>query len=411
MQNECAFKIRRNLADAGCGERFIQQFLVLEQQRKRKEQYRLLSRHRSLLLEQLHHEQYKIDCLDFMVYSMQKEDNLQMEVHNMQETLVLSEKWDKTFPKSELVNHRKVTFHNRYGITLAGDLYEPKHYEGKLAAIAVCGPFGAVKEQASGLYAQTMAERGFLTLAFDPSFTGESGGQPRYMASPDINTEDFQAAVDFLSVQDNVDSQQIGIIGICGWGGLALNAAALDTRIKATVASTMYDMARVNANGYFDAEDSADARYAKKVALNAQRLEDYQNGAYALGGGVVDPLPEDAPFFVKDYHDYYKTKRGYHPRSLNSNNGWNTIGCMSFLNQPILRYSNEIRSACLLIHGEKAHSCYFSRDAYANMVEGNPYADNKELMIIPGAVHTDLYDKTDIIPFDKITEFFQKAMQ
>ncbi len=329
----------------------------------------------------------------------------------MEEKLVLTEEWDKTFPKSDKVAHRKVTFHNRYGITLAADLYEPKDAQGKLAAIAVCGPFGAVKEQSSGLYAQKMAEFGFLTIAFDPSFTGESGGQPRYMASPDINTEDFQAAVDFLSVQDNVDPDRIGIIGICGWGGMALNAAAIDTRIKATVASTMYDMTRVNAKGYFDAEDSADARYEKKKALNAQRLEDYRSGSYAAGGGVVDPLPEDAPFFVKDYHDYYKTKRGYHPRSLNSNNGWNVTGCMSFMNQPILRYSNEIRSAVLVIHGEKAHSCYFSRDAYEDMIKGNPYAYNKELMIIPGAVHTDLYDRMDVIPFGKITEFFRNEMK
>lgn len=329
----------------------------------------------------------------------------------MQEKLVLTEEWDKTFPKSDKVNHRKVTFHNRYGITLAADLYEPKDAEGKLAAIAVCGPFGAVKEQASGLYAQTMAERGFLTIAFDPSFTGESGGQPRYMASPDINTEDFQAAVDFLSVQDNVDPEKIGIIGICGWGGMALNTAALDTRVKAAVASTMYDMTRVNAKGYFDYEDSEGARYAKRQALNAQRIEDYKNGSYALGGGVVDPLPEDAPFFVKDYYDYYKTERGYHPRSLNSNGGWNVTGCMSFLNQPILKYSNEIRSAVLVIHGEKAHSCYFSGDAFADMVKDNPYADNKELMIIPDAVHTDLYDRTDIIPFGKMEEFFRNAME
>ena len=331
-------------------------------------------------------------------------------------TLTLTEEWDKTFPKSERVNHRKVAFHNRYGITLAADLYEPKNAAGRLAAIAVCGPFGAVKEQAAGLYAQTMAERGFLTLAFDPSFTGESGGEPRYMASPDINTEDFQAAVDFLSVQENVDPERIGIIGICGWGGMALNAAALDTRIKATVASTMYDMTRVNAKGYFDAEDSADARYEKKRALNAQRTADYRSGAYALAGGVVDPLPDDAPFFVKDYYDYYnyyKTPRGYHPRSLNSNNGWNVIGCMSFLNQPILQYVNEIRSAVLVMHGEKAHSCYFSRDAYAAMVKDNPYTDNKELLIIPDAVHTDLYDGggKDAIPFDKLETFFNEHLR
>ena len=326
------------------------------------------------------------------------------------EKLDFTQEWDKTFPQSGKVAHSKVTFHNRYGITLAADVYKPKGKEGKLAAIAVCGPFGAVKEQAAGLYAQTMAERGFLTMAFDPSFTGESGGQPRYMASPDINTEDFQAAVDDLSCREDVDPEKIGIIGICGWGGMALNAAALDTRIKATVASTMYDMARVNANGYFDAEDSEAARYEKKKALNAQRIEDYKNGSYAPGGGVVDPLPEDAPFFVKDYHDYYKTSRGYHPRSLNSNGGWNVTGTMSFLNQPILRYSNEIRSAVLIIHGEKAHSCYFSREAYAAMMEGNPCPENKELFIIPGAVHTDLYDRLDVIPFDKMEAFFRKAM-
>lgn len=329
----------------------------------------------------------------------------------MEEKLRLTEEWDKTFPKSDKVDHRKVTFHNRYGITLAADLYAPKGVQGRLAAIAVCGPFGAVKEQAAGLYAQTMAERGFLTIAFDPSFTGESGGEPRYMASPDINTEDFQAAVDFLSVQDNVDPEKIAVIGICGWGGMALNAAVLDTRIRATVTSTMYDMTRVNAKGYFDSEDSADARYEKKKAWNAQRIEDYKNGSYALGGGVVDPLPEDAPFFVKDYYAYYKTDRGYHPRSLNSNGGWNVTGCMSFLNQPILRYSNEIRSAVLVIHGEKAHSCYFSRDAYEDMVRDNPFAGNKELLIIPDAVHTDLYDQTEVIPFDKIETFIRDAMK
>lgn len=324
----------------------------------------------------------------------------------MEEKLILTEEWDKTFPKSDKVNHRKVTFHNRYGITLAADIYEPKNVEGKLAAIAVCGPFGAVKKQASGLYAQTMAEKGFLAIAFDPSFTGESGGNPRYVASPDINTEDFQAAVDFLSVQDNVDPDKIGIIGICGWGGMALNAAAIDTRIKATVASTMYDMTRVNAKGYFDAEDSEEARYEKRKALNIQRTEDYRNGTYALAGGVADTVPEDAPFFVKDYHDYYKTERGYHKRSLNSNGGWNITSTLSFLNMPILQYADEISSAVLLIHGEKAHSCYFSKDAYA-MLKG----DNKELMIIPGAVHTDLYDNTYIIPFDKMTEFFNKYMK
>ncbi len=328
----------------------------------------------------------------------------------MEEKLNLVEEWDKTFPKSEKVNHRKVTFHNRYGITLAADLYEPKEYEGKLSAIAVCGPFGAVKEQASGLYAQTMAERGFLTIAFDPSFTGESSGKPRFVASPDINTEDFQAAVDFLSVQDNVDPERIGILGICGWGGMALNAAAIDTRIKATVTSTMYDMSRVNANGYFDSMDE-NARYEMKKNLNAQRIEDYKTGEYKRAGGVVDPLPEDAPFYVKDYYDYYKTKRGYHKRSLNSNDGWNVTGTMSFVNQPILQYSNEIRNAVLMIHGEKAHSCYFSKDAYKNMTENSKYTENKELMIIPGAVHTDLYDKVDIIPFDKIESFLKTYLK
>ena len=328
----------------------------------------------------------------------------------MEEKLNLTQEWDKTFPKNEKVNHRKVTFHNRYGITLAADLYEPKDAEGKLPAIAVCGPFGAVKEQSSGLYAQIMAERGFLTIAFDPSFTGESGGTPRYVASPDINTEDFSAAVDFLSVQDNVDPERIGIIGICGWGGMALNVAAIDTRIKATVTSTMYDMSRVNANGYFDSMDE-NARYEMKKSLNAQRIEDYKTGEYKRAGGVVDPLPEDAPFFVKDYHDYYKTKRGYHIRSGNSNDGWNVTGTMSFVNQPILQYSNEIRSAVLMIHGEKAHSCYFSKDAYNNMIKDSNYKDNKELMIIPNAVHTDLYDKVDIIPFDKIEEFFKANLK
>ena len=324
----------------------------------------------------------------------------------MNEKLTLTPEWDKTFPKSEKVNHNKVTFRNRYGITLAADLYVPKNASGKLPAIAVCGPFGAVKEQSSGLYAQEMAERGFLTIAFDPSFTGESGGTPRYMASPGINTEDFQAAVDYLSLREDVDPEKIGITGVCGWGGLALNAAALDTRIKATVASTMYDMSRVNAKGYFDAEDSEEARYEKKKALNTQRLTDYRSGKYALGGGVADPLPEDAPFFVRDYYDYYKTPRGYHPRSLNSNGGWNVTGCMSFLNQPILAYAEELRSAVLVVHGEKAHSCYFSKDAFTRLT-----GDNKELLLIPGAVHTDLYDRMDIISFDKLADFFQKNLK
>lgn len=328
----------------------------------------------------------------------------------MNQTLTLTNEWDKTFPKSEKVSHSKVTFHNRYGITLAADVYVPKNADGKLPAIAVSGPFGAVKEQSSGLYAQTMAERGFLTIAFDPSFTGESGGEPRYVASPDINTEDFCAAVDFLSVQENVDPEKIGIIGICGWGGLAINAAAQDTRIKATVASTMYDLPRGTANGYFDGEDNEQARFEKRKAMNAQRTVDYKNGSYALAGGVVDPLPDDAPFFVKDYYDYYKTKRGYHERSLNSNGGWNITSSLSFLNMPILHYSNEIRSAVLLVHGEKAHSCYFSRDAFANMTKNSKYTDNKELMIIPGAVHTDLYDKIDIIPFDKLDDFFEEYL-
>ena len=328
------------------------------------------------------------------------------------EELILTQAWDKTFPKSEKVDHCKVTFVNRYGITLASDLYIPKNAEGKLPAIAVCGPFGAVKEQCSGLYAQTMAERGFLTLAFDPSFTGESGGNVRYMASPDINTEDFMAAVDFLSLCDKVDPARIGIIGICGWGGMALNTAALDTRVKATVASTMYDMTRVNAKGYFDSEDSEEDRYKKKSAMCARRLADLKAGEYTLGGGVVDPLPDDAPYFVKDYYDYYKTPRGYHPRSLNSNGGWNVIGCESFINQPILMYSNEIRSAVMVMHGDKAHSFYFGKDAYENMIKDSKYADNKELLVIEGAVHTDLYDggENNVIPFEKLDEFFKKNM-
>ena len=327
--------------------------------------------------------------------------------------LTLTKEWDKTFSKSDKVDHSKVTFINRYGITLAADLYVPKGVEGKLPAIAVCGPFGAVKEQCSGLYAQTMAERGFLTLAFDPSFTGESGGNVHYMASPDINTEDFMAAVDFLSLCDKVDPNRIGIIGICGWGGLALNTAALDTRIKATVASTMYDMTRVNAKGYFDSEDSEEARYQKRAAMCSQRLEDLKSGEYKLGGGVVDPLPDDAPYFVKDYYDYYKTGRGYHPRSLNSNGGWNVIGCESFINQPILQYSNEIRSAVLVMHGDAAHSCYFGRDAYADMVKDSKYTENKELFIIPGASHTDLYDGggKGAIQFDKIEAFMKEYLK
>lgn len=322
------------------------------------------------------------------------------------EKLNLTQEWDKVFPQSNKVDHKKVTFHNRYGITLAADMYIPKNSDEKLPAIAVSGPFGAVKEQSSGLYAQKMAEYGFLTIAFDPSFTGESGGQPRYVASPDINTEDFCAAVDFLSAQENVDPERIGIIGICGWGGMAVNAAAQDTRIKATAAMTMYDMTRVTANGYFDSENTADARHAKKQAMNAQRTEDYKTGSYALAGGVVDPLPDDAPQFVKDYYAYYKTERGYHPRSLNSNNGWNMTSSLSFMNMPILQYASEIRSAVLLVHGEKAHSRYFSEGVYEKLT-----GDNKELLIIPGANHTDLYDRMDKIPFDKLNAFFKAYLK
>ena len=312
----------------------------------------------------------------------------------------------KTFRPSELVTTERVHFKNRFGITLAADLYKPKNAKGQLPAIAVSGPFGAVKEQSSGLYAQTMAERGFLTIAFDPSYTGESSGEPRYVASPDINTEDFCAAVDYLTTREDVDPERIGIIGICGWGGMALNAAAIDTRIKATVTVTMYDMSRVNANGYFDSLDK-NGRYALKQRLNAQRTEDAKNGTYALAGGVVDPLPADAPQFVKDYYDYYKTPRGYHKRSLNSNKGWNVTSALSFINTPLLAYSNEIRSAVLMIHGEKAHSRYFSEDAFKRLT-----GDNKELMIIPGASHVDLYDnEAGVIPYDKIESFFRQYLQ
>lgn len=322
------------------------------------------------------------------------------------EKLSLTQEWDKVFPQSNLINHKKITFYNRYGITLAADMYIPKNTSGKLPAIAISGPFGAVKEQSSGLYAQKMAEYEFLTIAFDPSFTGESGGSPRYVASPDINTEDFCAAVDFLSVQENVDTDRIGIIGICGWGGMAINAAAQDTRIKATAAMTMYDMTRVNANGYFDSENTPEARFAKKLAMNTQRTEDYKNGSYALAGGVIDPLPDDAPQFVKDYYAYYKTERGYHPRSLNSNNGWNVTSPLSFMNMPILQYASEIRSAVLLVHGEKAHSRYFSEGAYEKMT-----GDNKELLIIPGASHVDLYDNLEVIPFEKLNSFFNAHLK
>ncbi|WP_270544973.1 alpha/beta hydrolase [Butyricimonas paravirosa] len=329
----------------------------------------------------------------------------QVKEKNM-EKLELVKEWDKVFPQSNKVVHEKVTFRNRYGITLVADMYIPKNAGGKLAAIAVSGPFGAVKEQSSGLYAQTLAERGFLTIAFDPSYTGESGGQPRYVASPDINTEDFSAAVDFLSTRDDVDPDRIGILGICGWGGMALNAAAMDTRIKATVTSTMYDMSRVNANGYFDAMD-ADQRYELRRQLNAQRTLDAKNGTYELAGGVVDPLPDDAPQFVKDYYAYYKTPRGYHKRSLNSNNGWNKTSSLSFINMPLLAYSDEIRNAVLMIHGEKAHSRYFSEDAFKKLK-----GDNKELLIIPGASHVDLYDnQANVIPFDKIESFFREYLK
>ena len=317
-------------------------------------------------------------------------------------TIELTQEWDKVFPKSDKVEHRKITFKNKYGITLAADLYKPKDMKEKLPAIAISGPFGAVKEQSSGLYAQVLAERGFLAIAFDPSFTGESGGNTRYMASPDINTEDFQAAIDYLITSDEVDGDRVGILGICGWGGLALNAACMDTRIKATVTSTMYNMSRIGANGYFDADDNADARYEAKVAINNQRTEDFRNGEYTRMGGVVDEVTDDMPFFVKDYYDYYKTERGYHKRSLNSNEGWASIGISTFASQPILTYSNEIRSPVLMIHGEKAHSCYFSKDEFEKLT-----GDNKELMIIPDAVHTDLYDDLNIIPFDKIEKFYR----
>ncbi|MDD6720660.1 MAG: alpha/beta hydrolase [Lactobacillus porci] len=327
------------------------------------------------------------------------------------EELKLTQDWDKVFPKSDKVDHKKVTFANHFGITLAADMYTPKNAGGKLPAIAVSGPFGAVKEQSSGLYAQEMAERGFLTIAFDPSFTGESGGNVRDVNSPDINVEDFQAAVDFLSVQDNVDPERIGIIGICGWGGMALQTAAIDTRIKATVTSTMYDMSRVTGNGYFDADDNEEARHKMRVALNKQRTADFKAGSYAKAGGVVDPLPEDAPKFVKDYYAYYKTPRGYHKRSLNSNSGWNVTAATSLLNIRLFAYSNEIRNAVLMIHGDQAHSCYMSKDAYADMIKDNKYTDNKELLLIPGASHTDLYDQKDIIPFAKMEAFFDKYLK
>ena len=345
----------------------------------------------------------------------QKESNHQNE-ENMT-TLNLTHEWDKKFPKSDKVEHRKVTFRNRYGIELAADMYWPNGAEGRLAAIAVSGPFGAVKEQSSGLYAQRMAERGFLTIAFDPSFTGESGGEPRRMASPDINTEDFLAAVDFLSNLDNVDPERIGIIGICGFGGMAVNAAAIDPRIKATVAATMYDMSKVNVEGYFKSEDTQTQRMEKRRAIAAQRTEDYRTGTYKRAGGVIDPLPEDVPWFVKDYHAYYKTERGYHERSGNSTDGWNVIGCQSFLNQPLLCWAHEIETPVLLIHGEKAHSRYFSEYAFERMtgkhVEGQSAKEgNKELYIIPGASHVDLYDdEAGVVPYDKMEEFFKTNLK
>ena len=324
----------------------------------------------------------------------------------MNSTLTLTQEWDKTFPQNEAVDHCKVTFHNRFGIELTADLYKPKGAQGPFAAVAVSGPFGAVKEQCSGLYAQELAARGFLTVAFDPSYTGESGGTPRYVASPDINTEDFSAAVDFLSVRDDVDPERIGILGICGWGGMALNAAAVDTRIRATVASTMYDMSRVNANGYFDADDSAEARNALRKTLAAQRTEDFRNGFPKPGGGVPDELPADAPQFFKDYHAYYKTPRGYHKRSLNSNQGRNATEAIPFINFPLMSRADEIENAVLIIHGEKAHSRYFGEDAFKKLK-----GDNKELMIIPGASHTDLYDNLAVIPFDKMETFFKLNLQ
>ena len=331
--------------------------------------------------------------------------NEQQEMKFQEEQLALTQEWDKTFPQSDKVNHSKITFHNRYGITLAADLYIPKNAEGQLPAIAISGPFGAVKEQSSGLYAQTLAERGFLTIAFDPSFTGESGGQPRSVASPDINTEDFSAAVDYLSTRHDVDADRIGILGICGFGGFAINAAAMDTRIKATVASTMYDISRNSANGYFDANDSADARYEMRRQMNAQRTEDYRSGTYKRT--IMNPKPaDDAPQFMKDYYNYYKTRRGYHPRSINSGLGWNVTSSLSFINMPILSYADEIRSAVLIVHGEKAHSRYFGEDAFKKLK-----GDNKELLIVPGAVHTDLYDDLDKIPFDKIEQFFREYLK
>ena len=351
---------------------------------------------------------FKIFCVAFSACfccagSLLAEDNNPHTDKMMNEKLNLTQEWDKVFPKSDKVTHRKVSFRNRYGIMLAADLYMPRNVNGKLPAIAVSGPFGAVKEQSAGLYAQTMAERGFLTIAFDPSYTGESGGFPRYVASPDINTEDFCAAVDYLSTRDDVDSERIGIIGICGWGGMAINAAAIDTRIKATVTSTMYDMSRVNTYGYFDKMDK-NARYALKQELNAQRTEDTKDGTYAPDAGLPDKLTGDEPQFVKDYWEYYKTPRGFHPRSINSNGHWNKTSALSFINTPLLTFADEIRSPVLMIHGEKAHSLYFSKDAFKKLT-----GDNKTLMIIPAANHTDLYDNMKYIPMREIVAFYKKS--
>lgn len=329
----------------------------------------------------------------------------------MKEELNITNEWDKVFPLSDKVKHQKVTFKNHFGITLVADMYEPINYEGKLPALAVCGPYGAVKEQSSGLYAEEFAERGFLTIAFDPSFTGESGGTPRYMTSYDINVEDYQSAVDYLISLDNVDSEKIGIIGICGWGGMALQTACIDTRIKATIVSTMYDMSRVAGNGYFDESDNEEARYNQRVNLNNQRNLDYKNKEYALAGGVVDPLPDDAPEFVQGYHAYYKTERGYHKRSLNSNNGWAIQTNTSMMNVRLFHYSNEIRNAVMIVHGDKAHSFYMGKDAYDNMIKDSKYTSNKEFLVVKGATHTDLYDQKDIIPFDKIEKFLKDNLK
>ena len=329
----------------------------------------------------------------------------------MSEELKLVQEWDKVFPQSDKVNHKKVTFKNHFGITLVADMYEPKEYDGKLPALAVSGPYGAVKEQSSGLYAQEMAERGFLSIAFDPSFTGESSGEPRYMTSPDINVEDFQSAVDYLSNLYNVDSEKIGIIGICGWGGMALQTACIDTRIKATIVSTMYDMSRVAGNGYFDEQNNEESRHNMRVMLNTQRTEDAKTGEYKLLGGVADTIPDEAPQFLKDYHAYYKTPRGYHKRSLNSNNGWAVQSNSSMMNTRLFTYSNEIRNAVMIVHGEDAHSCYMGKDAYNDMIKDSKYVDNKELVIVQNATHCDLYDQKDKIPFDKIESFLKTNLK